>query len=104
MKTAGIALTDAEQGIVEEILRRHVPERDVWAFGSRTRPPCKLYSDLDLAIVGAEPLSLETLGNMKDDFSESDLPYRVDLVDWARTSETFRQIIENSYIPIQRRA
>src|SRR5580700_2502227 len=37
--------------IVRDILRRRVPGRPVWAFGSRARRTAKPYSDLDLAII-----------------------------------------------------
>jgi type I restriction enzyme S subunit len=37
-----------------------------------------------------------------DDFSESDLPWRVDVVDWACTSASFRRIIEQNRVVIQK--
>jgi predicted nucleotidyltransferase len=104
MNTSGLALKQDELAIVEKILRRYVPDREVWAFGSRTRPPSKPFSDLDLAILGSEPLPLGVMVDLKDEFSESDFPYRVDIVDWATTSERFRQIIEQRYVPIQQPA
>jgi hypothetical protein len=36
-----------------------------------------------------------------EDFSHSDLPFRVDIVDWARIEEAFRGIIENEKIVVQ---
>ena len=39
--------------MVQDILRRHAPDCDVWAFGSRARHTAKPYSDLDLALRGA---------------------------------------------------
>jgi len=41
------------------------------------------------------PLSPLTMALMKEDFSESDLPFKVDVLDWATTSEEFRRVIEN---------
>jgi type I restriction enzyme S subunit len=32
---------------------------------------------------------------LADAFSASDLPWKVDLVDWVRASESFRRIIEH---------
>ena len=87
--------------IVTEILRRHVPDHEVWAFGSRARLTAKRYSDLDLAIISAEPLSLLTSARLADDFSESDLPWRVDVLDWATTSASFRTIVERDKIVLQ---
>lgn len=88
--------------IVEAILRRHVPDREVWAFGSRAKWLARDTSDLDLAIIGQIPLSFQKLAAIRDDFSESDLPYKVDVVDWATTSESFRKIIEKDRVVVQK--
>ncbi|MGH8512812.1 MAG: nucleotidyltransferase domain-containing protein, partial [Gammaproteobacteria bacterium] len=87
--------------IVADILRRHVPDREVWAFGSRATWNAKDYSDLDLAIIGDSPLSLSVSAALADDFAESDLPFKVDVVDWETTSESFRKIIERDKVVVQ---
>jgi hypothetical protein len=46
-----------------------------------------------LVIVSEQPLSLSLLAEIAEAFSESDLPWKVDLIDWATTSEQFRQRI-----------
>lgn len=53
----------------------------------------KPYSDLDLAIISKQPIPLPLMAEVAEAFSESDLPWKVDLVDWAATSERFRQVI-----------
>lgn len=88
--------------VIEEILRRHVPDREVWAFGSRVKGTAKDTSDLDLVVRGESPLPFAVLGGLRDDFSESNLPYRVDVVDWASTSDAFRAIIEQDWRVVQR--
>lgn len=89
-----IDITAEQWAIVKDILLRHVPQYTVWAFGSRARRTAKPYSDLDLAIVTDHPLSLDARAALADCFSESALPWKVDIVDWAATSEPFRKIIE----------
>jgi len=79
--------------IVRDILRKHVPDCEVWAFGSRVTGKAKPYSDLDLAVISDKSLPLEVSAGLAEDFSESDLPWRVDVVDWATTSESFRAIV-----------
>ena len=86
-------VTPEQWGVVREILERHTPGRPVWGFGSRAKGRAKPYSDLDLAIISETPLPLSTQAALSEAFSESDLPWRVDVVDWATTSETFRAII-----------
>lgn len=83
------------------ILRIHVSEYPVWAFGSRVKGTAKAYSDLDLAIISPQPLSLTTMAALKEAFDESNLPMRVDVVDWATTSESFRHIIEQNKVIVQ---
>lgn len=82
---------------VRRILRLHVPGRTVRAFGSRVQGTAKPFSDLDLAIMGDTPLDFRQLAALKDAFADSDLPFRVDLVDWATTGEAFRRIIEEAF-------
>lgn len=79
--------------IVWTILREHVPDRRVVAFGSRATWTAKEYSDLDLAVLGNDPLHLNVTSALTEGFSESDLPFKVDIVEWARIDESFRDKI-----------
>ena len=82
------------------ILERVVPGRQVWAFGSRVTGRAKKFSDLDLAVLGEAPLPLGIMGELAEAFSESDLPWKVDVVDWATASERFRGVVEESHVEI----
>lgn len=95
-----IDITPAQWMIVKDILSRHVPQHSVWIFGSRARRTAKPYSDLDLAIMTDQPLSLETHAALTDDFTESALPWKVDIVDWAATSASFRAVIEQHKVAV----
>lgn len=88
--------------IVRRILRRHVPAHEVWAFGSRATGTAKPYSDLDLAVIGDRPLPLAVSAALAEAFSQSDLPWKVDIVDWATTDAPFRRIIEEGRVVVQR--
>jgi type I restriction enzyme S subunit len=88
--------------IVRDILRRRVPGCEVWAFGSRAVGKAKRYSDLDLAIIRDTALPLAVRAELEEAFSESDLPWRVDVVDWATTGATFRAIIMRDKVVVQR--
>jgi len=80
-----LALTPAYLAMVRALIKLHAPHHQFYVFGSRViddvaaRQRVKPYSDLDLAIVG-EPLPLEQLFALREAFSESDLPMRVDIV------------------------
>ena len=51
--------------------------------------------------VTRQPLSLAQLADLTEAFDTSDLPIRVDLVDWATTTEAFRRIIAHEKVMVQ---
>jgi len=99
----GVDLRPDHWAIVRSALRRHVPDREVLAFGSRATWTAKDYSDLDLAVMGEEPLSLRTASALDETLGDSDLPFKVDVVDWARTDDGFREIIRRDGVAVQER-
>lgn len=97
-----IDLKTQDLNIACEILKTYAGDYPVWVFGSRVKGNAKIYSDLDLAIITPKPLSLSQMAIIKEAFDESDLPIRVDVIDWAATSESFQKIIEKEKIVIQK--
>jgi predicted nucleotidyltransferase len=86
---------------VLDALQTHLPGKKVLAFGSRVAGGAKPYSDLDLAVVGDEPVPIDQMAALAEALSESDLPWKVDLVDWALASDRFRVIIEADSVTLQ---
>ena len=84
------------------ILNEHAPECEVWAFGSRINGSARKFSDLDLVLVGEQPIDWKRIEALKDALSESDLPIMVDVLDWHTISESFRSIILNNYEVLRR--
>ena len=97
----GVDLRPDHWAIVCSILRQHVPDREVLAFGSRATWTAKDYSDLDLAIMGDEPLTLDATSALAEGFGESDLPFKVDVVDWAKIDNIFRNIVRRDGVAVQ---
>ena len=96
-----VALSLAEWEIVFGILSKHLPGREVWAYGSRARGTrLKKYSDLDLAIEGP-PLSLAARSDLAEAFDESDLPFTVDFVEAEMLEPEFRRRIEADKVPLK---
>ena len=91
--TGQIDITPEERAIVLRILNEIVPDREVRAFGSRVTGKAKPFSDLDLAVMGDEPLPLETRARLEETFSESDLPWKVDVLDWKLTERNFQNLV-----------
>ena len=102
-KNAMIDLEARHLATVRRILRARVPGCEVRAFGSRVTGGARSYSDLDLVLVGDGPLGLAPLGLLEEAFQESDLPIRVDVIDWHDTSENFKRIIESDCVTLVER-
>ena len=96
-----IKLNDKDLFIVKEILHKYLPEYEVRAFGSRVNGNPKEFSDLDLAIITDKPIPFVTIAKLKNEFSESNLPFRVDVVDWTFIEDSFRKLITQKYFVIQ---
>lgn len=86
----------ADLATVRAILARHVPELEVRVIGSRAKGGARKFSDLDLVLMTERPLALDRLADLREEFSESDLPFLVDLIDWAATAPGFRRIIAHA--------
>jgi uncharacterized protein len=76
----------------------------LWVFGSRATGRARKYSDLDLAIDAGRRLTLDESARLGEAFSESDLPYRVDIVDWHAAEERFRRVIAAERLLLNRAA
>lgn len=90
--------------LVRTVLSRHLPQAEVWAYGSRVNGDCHEASDLDLVVRNpvAFDEALPDLPDLKEALVESNLPIRVDVVDWARIPESFRREIERAYVVVRR--
>lgn len=97
----GLDVEPRHWAIVAEILAQHAPGLPVWAFGSRVKGHAKPHSDLDLVVITREPMPLAQSAALSEAFSESDLPWRVDVVDWASCSEAFRQLMAQHKVVVQ---
>jgi len=83
------------------ILQKHLrPNVNVWVFGSRVEWTTHDGSDLDLAVEGDRPIDHNTMINLSIAFDDSDLPYKVDVIDLNQVSDTFRQIVDSQKVPL----
>jgi predicted nucleotidyltransferase len=94
-------LTSKHQQMIKEILNEWVPGSRTALFGSRATGTAKKFSDVDLLIYAKRPISFRQMRQLKDAFSESRLPFRVDVVDASEVSKEFLSSIESKSIVIQ---
>ena len=97
-----VYLNESHLSMVRHILRECIPDRKVFVFGSRATGKIKPHSDLDLCILGSRPISLKKMAILKEKFSESDLPMRVDVVDWTTISPEFQAVISQHAEKLQK--
>ena len=86
-------LTPTQQALVCSIVDSHLERRRVRVFGLRARSAAKPFSDLDLLVL-RPALGASLRGALEEAFDESDLPFRVDIVEAAGVSAEFWALIE----------
>jgi uncharacterized protein len=87
--------------LVLDVIRTNLPETtQAWVFGSRATGRARRYSDLDLAIDAGRPLTLDEIARLAEAFSDSDLPYKVDLVDLRNVNDCWRQTIVAEFVAL----
>ena len=87
---------------VDRILRAHVPDMEVWAYGSRVNGTAHEASDLDLVLRnhGLEPISAGRIEALREAFRESNIPIIVDVHDWTMIPESFHAEILADYVTL----
>jgi type I restriction enzyme S subunit len=94
-------LTPQQLSLLRAIVASRLPQREVRAFGSRVTGRAKPHSDLDLVIMGEEPIADAVLAELNADLDDSDLPFRVDVLLWPDTPPSLREVIAHTSMPIQ---
>ncbi|MEA3362129.1 MAG: nucleotidyltransferase domain-containing protein [Thermodesulfobacteriota bacterium] len=85
-----------------ELIGQYFPQAQIWAYGSRINGDCHEASDLDLVARNPTALdqSLSDLFDFQEVLVESNLPIRIDVVDWAQIPESFQGEIERGDVEI----
>jgi predicted nucleotidyltransferase len=82
---------------VRAILGKYIPTCEVGAFGARVRTGAKPFSDIDLAIISPAGLPIRQLALLSSAFEESDLPVKVDVIEWHSLNPEFRKRISEDH-------
>ena len=64
----------------------------LFLFGSRSEGTNRRFSDYDLGILGPKKVSATDLALMSADLDDSEIPYRVEIVDFQNVSESLRRV------------
>ncbi len=96
---SNIDLTGDQRRLVVELIKRHLPYTDVWAYGSRVTWTSRPQSDLDL-VVFCGPEQTGQVSDLREAFEESDLPFQVDMLVWDDLPESFQKEIDGNHCPV----
>lgn len=94
-----IDLTPDQHRLVMALIERHLPDTDVWAYGSRVKWTSRPESDLDL-VAFSGPEQSGQVSDLREAFEESDLPFRVDVLVWDELPEPYREEIDETHFTV----
>ena len=96
-----IVLKTSELDLVRKILADSIPDLEVWAFGSRVHGrQLKEFSDLDLVVFSQKGQLLD-LGVLRENLTDSDLPFTVDVSSWTQLPDWLQQEILQEHVILQ---
>lgn len=75
-----------------------MPDVKIYLFGSRARGTNGPFSDIDLALDGGRRLPIANVGEINDMFKESNIKYKIEVLDFYAVNELMRNEIEREKI------
>ncbi|WLF83492.1 nucleotidyltransferase family protein [Moraxella sp. ZY210820] len=82
--------------MLQQILKMHLPDCEVWAYGSRVKGTAHDGSDLDLVVHGVkDKISFQ---NCVDSLKNSTLPMLIDIHNWEDLPVEFQHNIKKKYV------
>ncbi|MCY3951863.1 MAG: nucleotidyltransferase domain-containing protein [bacterium] len=100
----GIDILPRHRYLLERLIHEHLPEVEVWAYGSRVNGKSHGGSDLDLVLRGPKlsPLDIDRLIDFYEAVDASTIPFLVEARDWTRIPDSFHESILQNYIVLTR--
>ncbi len=89
-------IKDEQLQWILQTLQKELSKPTIIAFGSRVAGTAQPYSDFDIAVDTGEKIPLLSFSTLEEQFANSDIPFKIDLVDWHRVTPEFQQHIKNT--------
>lgn len=88
---------------VEGLLREHLPDVEVWAYGSRVTGRSHGGSDLDLVLrgPGLGEIPAARFAGFVEALRDSPVPFLVEVHDWAHLPARFHREIERHHVVLR---
>lgn len=85
------------------LLREYLPGVEAWAYGSRVNGQSHDGSDLDVVLRSPELAETDArqLAGFVEALRNSNIPFLVDVHDWARLPKEFHREIEREHVILQ---
>ena len=93
-----IDLAPKQLGLLKKIIQQHIPDKTVWAYGSRVTWKADEASDIDLTVFNCTNVQIDEL---KETLEESNLPISVDVMNWEEIPDNFKTNIKKQYVVLQ---
>ncbi|MDD3329550.1 MAG: nucleotidyltransferase domain-containing protein [Zoogloea sp.] len=100
---AQLDLAPRHLALLQDILASHVPEAEVWAYGSRVHGTAHEGSDLDLVLRHPDDPAKDVANwpALQEALQASPLPMLVEVQLWNRLPAGFHPEIERRYVVVQ---
>ena len=98
--TERLHLSPRHRAAIEAILRKHLPDVEVWAYGSRVTGRSHDGSDLDLVLrrPDGQEVPIDAFVDFEEALRGSNIPFLVEAHDWARVPQRFHREIERRHV------
>lgn len=93
-----VAISAEQMLFLLNVIRESIPDTTVWAFGSRITDKYRPMSDLDLAVLCDKKTARKNLPWLNEALIESDLPFKVQVLDYNRLPQNMQDIIKQQYV------
>lgn len=95
-------LVDSTYSTILKIISQYldINNTQIFVFGSRATGKNRPFSDIDIGIISSRSLDANTQLNIQDELDESDIPYRVDVVDFSKVDNKFKEIALQNIIKL----
>lgn len=79
--------------IAKQIVLKQVPNDAfaIFLFGSRAAGNAKPLSDIDIGILGTEPIPMIVKAHLDVELEESIVPFKIDLIDFYQVDKDFKK-------------
>jgi len=93
--TTVVDIKPRDKKILFPLLAQYLPHTTIWAYGSRVLGNARPWSDLDL-VVFSDTEQKNRISLLKEALEESNLSFRVDILEWDSLPDSFKSNISAS--------